>query len=81
MERVNEALQQARKASKLHKLLDEFFTEQTARTIEVIKSCPQTDLQGKQAYLIALDKLEKSLLEYINKYNLIEVRNQHAGTD
>ena len=81
MERVNEALQQARKASKLHKILDDFFTAQTAITIEAIKSCPRTDLLGKQAYLIAIDKLEQALLEHVNKYNLIEVRRQHAGTD
>ena len=81
MERVNEALQQARAASKLHKMLDTFFTEQTVLTIEAIKSCPRTDLPGKQAYLVALDKLEQSLLEHVNKYNLIEVRRQHAGTN
>jgi hypothetical protein len=78
-ETLNEALQRARMASKLHELLDEFFIEHTTRSVEAIKRCKSEDLLNERAYLYALDQLEQNLVAYINKYNLIEARRQHVG--
>lgn len=80
MERVNQALKLARTGSKLHKMLDEFFLEQAAETIEAMKTCAHAELLDNRAYLLAIERLEQELLEYVNKYNLIEVRRQHVGS-
>ena len=80
MERINQALRQARTGSKLHKMLDEFFLEQTAQTIEAMKTCARPELLDNRAYLLAIWRLEQELLEHIDKYNLIEARRQHVGS-
>lgn len=78
MESLNQALKLARTSYKLHSLLDKFFVEQTTKTIECLKECASSELQDYRAYLLAIGKLEQELLEYTNKYNLIEARRRHA---
>jgi len=59
-------------------MLDNFFAEQTAVTIEAMKTCAHSELLDRRAYLLALEELENELVEFINKYNLIEARRQHV---
>lgn len=81
MDRVNKAIANARAASNVHVLLDGFFIEQTAETIEAMKTCAHEELLDNRAYLLALEKLEQELLGYADKYNLIEVRRLHVRAD
>ena len=78
MERIQHALEQARITSKLHKLLDKLFIDQTATTIEDMKTCAHDELLDNRAYLLALDRLEQYLIEYANQYNYVELRRQHV---
>ena len=80
MERLNQALKLARTGSKLHKMLDKFFLEQATETIEAMKTCAHSELLDNRAYLLAIERLEQELLEYTNKYNLIEARRRHVGS-
>lgn len=79
MTRTEEALSKARDASKLHRLLSKFFTEQTTETIEDMKTCAHEELLDNRAYLLAIDRLECDLLEHINEYNLIEARSVYVS--
>ena len=78
MERINQALEQARTGSTLHRMLDGFFVEQTANVVAQLKVCDYQKLFEHRTYLVALEKLELELLEYINKYNLMDARRQHV---
>jgi len=72
VERLRQALEQARQSSKLHSLLSKFFTEKTVETVEAMKVCAHEELLDNRAYLLALGQLEQDLLEYINKYDHME---------
>jgi len=78
VERLNKALETARAASTLHKLLDKFFTVQVIETVEAMKTCAHEELLDNRAYLLAITKLEKELDEYTNEYNLLAARSEHA---
>ena len=78
MERITKALEQARISSKLHSLLDKFFVTQTAETIQAMKTCAHEELLDNRAYLLAIEKLEQMLLEYIETYKVTEARRLHV---